>query len=152
MSTLSALVTELETKIEHQEQLNNAVSNASVGWHIQHSIMVFLQIIKTLEKSNPAEYQYKFNLKKTIVFTLNKIPRGKAKAPERVMPGETLNADELNTQIQLLKTRINVLDSLPPASHFKHHVFGKLNLKATIKMLKIHTKHHIGIIQDIIKG
>ncbi len=152
MTTLFTLVNELETKIQHSEKMNNAVSKASVGWHIQHNLLVALQIIQAVEKSNPAEYEYKFNLKKTLVYALNKIPRGKAKAPERVMPKEAVNADELNKQIQLLKTRLAVLNNLPPASYFTHPIFGKLNVKATIKMLKIHTKHHIYIINDIIKG
>jgi hypothetical protein len=151
MTTLSALVNELETKIEHSEKLDNAVSNASVGWHVQHSLLVVLGIIQAVEKSNPAEYVYKFNLKKTFVFTLNKIPRGKSKAPERVMPKEALNSDELKNEIQILKSRLDVLNTLQPGNFFIHPIFGHLNLKATIKMLKIHTKHHIDIINDIIK-
>ena len=152
MIRLAALVNELETKIQHSEKLNNAVSNASVGWHIQHNLLVALQIIEAVEKSDPAAYEYKFNFKKILVFTLNKIPRGKAKAPESVQPKETIDADEMNKEIQLLKTRLDVLNNLPAASYFTHPLFGKLNVKGTIKMLKIHTKHHIDIINDIIKS
>lgn len=152
MATLSALVNELETKIEHSEKLNNAVSNESVGWHVQHSLLVFWGIIQSVEKSNPAEYEYKFNLKKLLVFTLNKIPRGKAKAPDRVMPKEALNKDELKKEIHILKSRLDILNTLRPDNFFIHPVFGHLNIKATIKMLKIHTRHHLHIIDDIIKG
>lgn len=152
MTTLAALVNDLETKVQHRERLNNAVSNASVGWHIQHSLLVALRIIDTVEKSNPADYQYKFSLPKFLVFTLNKIPRGKAKAPEYVMPKEDISTPELQGQIQLLKTRIAVLNTLPPSSFFKHPIFGNLNLKATKKMLTLHTKHHLHIINDIIKS
>lgn len=38
------------------------------------------------------------------------------------------------------------------AIFFKHPYFGNLNVKDAIKMLKLHTRHHIDIINDIIKG
>jgi hypothetical protein len=150
MNKLSVLVNELESKIPHSEKLNEAVSQASVGWHIQHSLMVALQIINAVGKSNPAEYQYKFKLSKFLVYTLNKIPRGKAKAPESVIPKEAMNTDELNKHVQLLKTRLALLNTLHPGSYFKHPYFGHLNLKDTQKMLLIHTRHHLHIINDII--
>lgn len=151
MTTLSALVNELETKIQHREKLNNVVSNASVGWHIQHSLMVALRIIDAAEKSNPADYKYEFSLPRFFVYTLNKIPRGKAKAPDRVMPKEAFNTVEVKKDIQLLKGKLDILSTLQPGNFIIHPIFGHLNLKATIKMLKLHTKHHIDIINDIIK-
>lgn len=152
MKKLSVLINELETKILHSEKINTTVSNGSVGWHIHHSLLVGLQIIKALEKSDPENYRWKFNLNKTIIYTLNKIPRGKAKAPESVQPKELLDTTEMKQQIELLKTRLPLLEALHPNNYFKHPYFGNLNVKATVKMLKLHTKHHIGIINDIIKG
>jgi hypothetical protein len=151
MPKLHTLINELETKIEHSEKLNTAISKAPVGWHVQHSLIVVSQIINAIEKSNPAEYQYKFSMRKFIVYTLNKIPRGKAKAPEVALPKEKMNADEMKKSFELLKTRLAVLDTLQPNNYFRHPYFGNLNLKATIKMLKLHTKHHLNIINDILK-
>jgi hypothetical protein len=151
MKKLSALINELETKIPHSEKIDTTVSGGSVGWHIHHSLLVGLQIIQAVEKSDPENYRWKFNLSKTLVYTLNKIPRGKAKAPESVMPKEKTDRDELSRQIAVLKTRISVLNNLQPRCYFRHPFFGHLHLKDTIKMLKLHTKHHIGIINDIIK-
>lgn len=152
MKKLAALINELETKIAHSEKSNVAVSKSAVGWHIQHSLLVASQIIHAVERSDPADYKYKFNLGKMLIYTLNKIPRGKAKAPERVMPKEAFSIEALKTDIQLLKSRLAVLDTLKADNFFIHPMFGHLNLKATIKMLKLHTKHHLGIINDIIKG
>jgi hypothetical protein len=152
MPQLHTLINELETKIEHSEKLNMAISKAPVGWHVQHSLIVLLQIINAVEKSNPADYRYKFSIVKFIVYTLNKIPRGKAKAPEVALPKEKMNMDEMKQNIALLKTRLAVLDTLRPDNYFRHPYFGNLNLKAAIKMLKLHTKHHLQIINDIIRG
>jgi hypothetical protein len=152
MLPLQSLINELETKIEHSEKLNISISKAPVGWHVQHSLIVLLQIINAMEKSDPAEYRYKFSMMKFIVYTLNKIPRGKAKAPEVALPKEKMNMDEMKQNIEQLKTRLAVLDTLQPDNYFRHPYFGNLNLKAAIKMLKLHTKHHLHIINDIIRG
>jgi hypothetical protein len=152
MKKLIALVNELETKIPHSEKINTTVSAGSVGWHIHHSLLVGLNIIQAVERSDAGNYKWKFNMRKALVFTLNKIPRGKAKAPESVRPKEQMSTAAMKEHIELLKNRLTVLETLHPNNYFKHPFFGNLNVKATIKMLKLHTKHHIGIINDIIKG
>ena len=151
MRKLHTLINELQTKIPHSEMLNTTVSSGSVGWHIHHCLLVGLQIIQTVEKSDPANYKWKFNLNKSLVYTLNKIPRGRAKAPEAVQPKELMDAVEMKKTFELLRARLQVLDTLHPNNYFKHPYFGDLNVRAAIKMLKLHTKHHIGIINDIVK-
>lgn len=152
MKKLIALIEELETKIPHSEKINSTVSAGSVGWHIHHSLLVGLNIIQAVERSDPQLYSRKFNMRKTLVFTLNKIPRGKAKAPESVQPKEQIGGAEMEEHFELLKSRLPVLKNLHPNSYFKHPFFGNLHVKDTIKMLTLHTKHHISIINDIIKG
>ncbi len=152
MNRLIALINELESKIPQNEKLNTAVSQASVGWHIQHSLLVALQIIQAVERSNPENYRWKFNLNKTLIYILNKIPRGKARAPESVVPKETMDAEKMKKNFELLRSRLDVFNTLHFNNYFKHPYFGDLNVRSTIKMLKLHTKHHIGIINDIIKG
>jgi hypothetical protein len=152
MNNLTELINELETKITHREKTNNTVSDASVGWHIHHSQLVVLQIILALERSNPESYRWKFNLNRFFVYTLNKIPRGRGKAPESVKPKEQADAAKMNKTFEILKARLPLLDALQPNNYFKHPYFGDLNVKAAIKMLKIHTKHHIDIVNDIIRS
>lgn len=151
MHHLIALINKLESKIPELEKLAPSVSASSVGWHIQHTLLASFSIIKAIENSNPKNYQWKFNLKKVFVFTLNKIPRGKGKAPKFTLPVEAISADKLKDDIQLLKEKIKVLSTLQPKQFFEHPYFGNLNLKNTIKMLQLHTQHHINIINDIIR-
>jgi hypothetical protein len=152
MQQLTALINELESKIPFFEKQAPAVSAASVGWHIQHTLLVSFSIIKATENSSPGNYQWKFNLSKTFVFAMNKIPRGKAKAPKFTMPAEVITADKLKSDIQVLKEKIKVLPTLQPNNFFEHPYFGHLNLKGTMKMLKLHTQHHLSIINDIIRA
>ena len=150
MKKLLALLNNLETKIPYNEKLNTAVSASSVGWHIQHTVLAAHKMIAAVEQSNPENYRWTFNLKRTLVFTLNKIPRGKGKAPKSVLPTEAFNPDSLLSDIQLLKEKIHTLDSLPANHFFNHPYFGSLNVKGTQKILELHTRHHIDIINEII--
>lgn len=151
MENLSALFDELTTKIEFHEKINAAVSSASVGWHIAHTTLAAKQIIEQLEKSDPANYKWKFNTARFFVFLMNKIPRGKGKAPKSVQVEECFTIDSLNRYITIIQEKVKVLDTMEAKKNFLHPYFGMLHSKATVKTLLIHTNHHIKIINDIIK-
>jgi hypothetical protein len=151
MNKLSALINELETKLPYSDKLNTLISQSSVGWHIQHTVLAANRIIDAISHSNPQNYKWKFNVSRTIVFALNKIPRGKGKAPASALPQQPFNAASLLQDIQLLKSKIQSLSNLQPNNYFEHPYFGHLNVKGTKKMLTIHTQHHIAIINDIIQ-
>jgi hypothetical protein len=150
MKKLSALFDELATKIEYYEKINPAVSSASIGWHIAHTTLAAKQIIEQLEKSDPTNYKWKFNTPRFFVFLINKIPRGKGKAPKSVQVEEGFTKDNLNMYITIIQDKIKVLDTMDAKKNFIHPYFGMLHLKGTIKTLLIHTNHHIQIINDII--
>ncbi len=147
-----ALIKELSTCIPFAEKVNLAVSAASVGWHIDHSVLVINQIIHAVNTSNPQEYKWSFNFKRWIVFTTGSIPRGKAKAPSTVIPTSAFDESTVNIKIEESLQKLALLNQLPINHFFKHPIFGNLNVKATKKMLALHTKHHLAIINDIIKG
>lgn len=149
---LNKLVNALEINLENQALENQPISTSSVGWHIEHSLLTIGLIIDSLKKSDPDNYKWQFSLSKIIVFTTNKIPRGKAKAPKVVLPKETITIEKLKDNFANTKAKINQLNSLNTNNYFEHPFFGKLNLKATIKFLGIHTKHHLEIVNDIVKG
>ena len=146
------LIKELDNCIANAEKVNPAVSSSSVGWHIDHCFMVINQIIGAVNASNPQEYKWSFNFKRLVVFTTGKIPRGKAKAPATVVP--TAAFDEADVRLKMEKSlqKLALLNQLPANHFFVHPIFGHLNVKATKKMLALHTKHHLEIIEDIIKG
>jgi len=151
MNTLHNILLQLESHIPNLEKTNSKISTSSIGWQIDHCLLVINGIIGQLEMSNPSDYRPKFNLPKFLVFTTGKIPRGKARAPKIVTPVDKATADELKTKIELAKTNILKLNSFPRNAHFKHPFFNDLNTKQTEKFLAIHTKHHLKIIEDILK-
>jgi len=151
MEKLKTFIKKLESKIEHNELVNSEISSSSVGWRIEHSFLVINVIIEGLKNSNRKEYKRKFNLKRLFVYTINKIPRGKGKAPNRVQPKNDFTKTSLKNHFVTTNDKLKELDNLNSKQYIKHPVFGDLSLKHAIKFLLIHTKHRVDIIDDIIK-
>lgn len=150
MKNLGNLITELENKIPKQEFINEEISKSSVGWHIEHTLLAINRVIDQLKKSDPNDYKWKFSFIRILVFTINKIPRGRAQSPNSVKPSNNFTAETLKKHSETTKEKLKEFQTLKPNNYFEHPYFGKLNLKPSIKFLKIHTKHHIEIISDII--
>lgn len=152
MDNITKLVLQLEKKLPDLEKENQLVSVKPIGWHIQHSLLVVQQIIISLKQSNPKEYKWKFNFWRLVVMGKNKIPRGKGKAPSRVLPKEEITEQTLNDAIKNTKIAIKELGNLERDHFFTHPFFGDLNLKPAKKFIALHTQHHIDIINDILKN
>jgi hypothetical protein len=150
MNKLLIYVKELESKIPNLEDYNPEISKSNVGWHIEHILLTIKMIIEAVEKSNPADYTWSFKLSRIVVFTMNKIPRGRAKAPKVVVP-KTYDEQTLLDHLKIVTLKIQGLENMSSDKYFEHPYFGNLRLKKTIKFLEIHTKHHLEIINDILK-
>ncbi len=149
MRSFEKSLDELYSYTAYVDQLNTTVSKVNVGWHIEHSSLVIIKIVESVVKSDPKKYKWKFNIKRSFVFFLKKFPRGKAKAPDIVMPKQIEKTD---FPALLIKTKeaIKKLDEAGYNQFFLHPFFGNLNKKDTFIMLDIHTKHHLQIVKDII--
>ena len=151
MNPLHKILLQLENHIPNLEKTNSRVSNSTIGWQIDHCLLVINGVIGQVEISNPTEFKSKFNFNRLIVFTTGKIPRGKIRAPKMVTPISIATAEELNSNIEIAKNKVSKLNNLPKNSFFKHPFLSDLNVKQTEKFLAIHTKHHLKIIEDILK-
>jgi hypothetical protein len=105
-------------------------------------------MISALTASDPVQYKWKFNLARAIVFTINKFPRGKGKAPDAVNPKQTEKTD-FDALFTKTREKIEELKKADPNKFYEHNIFGVLNKKNTFIVLDIHTNHHIQIIKDI---
>ena len=152
MKSLAALINELENKLPFIEQKNNAVSKVSIGWHLEHSLLALIKMITAVEHSNPADFKGKFNLKRSIVLTMGQIPRGKAKVPDSVKPGDEINMANISGLIDKAKQKAELFEQLSQDKFFTHPVFGDVQVKTARRIIAIHTYHHIKIINDIISG
>lgn len=150
MKSLDALLKELESKLPLMEKQNPAVSEASVGWHIEHSLLAAIKMINAVAHSEPDKYRWRFNWRRSMVFATGRIPRGKAKAPKAVVPESTADAATITAQFATLRDKLQNMSMLKPQHFFEHPFFGPLHVKHTFKVIQLHTQHHIKIINDII--
>jgi hypothetical protein len=150
MEKLNSLLKNLETKIEFKDVLNPKISTSAVAWHLDHTLKVVNSVISTLKKSNPQEYKWGINFKKSYFLFIGTIPRGKAKAPKHVTAQQDISLKDIQRQLQTAKFLVDELKDLPKKSYIKHPFVGSLNLKQAIRFMEIHTNHHIKIMDDIL--
>ncbi|WP_293893521.1 DUF1569 domain-containing protein [Flavobacterium sp.] len=152
MKKLQLILDKLENQIPNYEKTNLAVSQSTIGWKIDHSLIVINAVVEELKNSNPANYKWKFNKTRLLIQIVNTIPRGRVKVPKAVKPVDVATFEELKTKLELARKNIINMGKLPTKSYFTHPFFGELKLKSAIWFLKLHTKHHLKIIEDIMKA
>jgi len=150
MKNLENLLDHFESRIQLFTNENLAISKSNIGWHIEHSLLTINGVAKLLVQSNPKNYKWKFNFVRILVLKRGRIPRGRAKAPEVVVPKITYNETLLLSHLEQTRKSISELESISKDHYFDHPYFGKLKKKDTIRFLEIHTNHHLEIIEDII--
>ena len=145
-------ITALEGMITNSEIKATDVSSKGIDWHLDHSLKAIIVVTKALKKSDPSNYQRKYNLLRSVIFMSGKIPRGKGKAPRSVLPPENILKEDLHLQFDTAIEALNELENLPPASNFKHPYFGQLDLKMSLRFLSLHTNHHLKIMKEILQS
>ena len=121
-----------------------------MGWQIDHSLKVINGIIGLLKEA-PTNKKPKIKLSGRIFLSLNYIPRGTGKAPKQVLPPEHIERTHLDEQLAIARKLVPQLENINAKATFKHPYFGILNKTSTFKFLEVHTKHHLKIIEDILK-
>lgn len=152
MKIINGLMEKLESKVPFHGLMALQISEASVGWHIAHSLLTLNSIIDALTKSNPQEYKSAFDIRRSVVMLLGKFPRGRIKAPKAVRPSSDINLESLQQGIHGTTEKIKILEQLSPHHYFKHPFLGDFKLKPAIKFMAVHTNHHLHIINDILKS
>jgi len=150
MKNVKNKVQALSDYLTQSEKVQPAISSVSVGWHIEHSLLVIKQITSTVAQSDPALFKQQFNFKRFCVFFLNFFPRGKAQAPKVVLPSIELNHQALEESIKHTYQALDYLKDCQTNQYFMHPIFGQLNKNQTIRFLAIHTNHHLKIIKEIL--
>jgi hypothetical protein len=140
----------IESYLPYRDSINPDVSQVSVAWHLDHMLITMNKIYVRLYKSDASKYRNKFNFGRTMMFTRNKIPRGRAESPKVVRP-KSLELDTIQAHLDKAKLNLKIYDSLPKKAYFTHPFLGMMNRRQTRKFLKIHTQHHLKIVKDILK-
>ncbi|WP_313098961.1 DUF1569 domain-containing protein [Epilithonimonas sp.] len=151
MENIQNQLRKIESLLPEIEKENLQVSKASVGWHLEHSLLILNGSLKGLTITNPENYKPKFSIKKFVFLNFGLIPRGKIQAPKQFFPLETPSKEGIEKLLNLAKERFEAVKNLPSKSYIIHPFLGDLDKKNTLKFLALHTNHHLKIIDDILK-
>ena len=152
MKSLASLINDLEQYLPYIDQKNEKISQATVGWHIEHSLLALVKMISATEHSDPAHYRRKFNLKRLAVLSLGMIPRGRATVPDSTKPGDEINEFTILPLLEKARQKTEKFEKLSNDKFFTHPVFGDLRTGKARRIIAIHTYHHIKIIKEILNG
>lgn len=142
---------EIEQYIVLRDSLDPGVSKVPVAWHLAHSLITINRIYETLEASDPESFKSSFSIPRTISLTFGFIPRGRAQSPQSVRPPEIIKTEDIYAHLQEARLNLEKFSSLNKKAHFEHPVFKKTNKRQAMRFLKVHTVHHLKIVQDILK-
>lgn len=143
---------DLRDAIPNADKRVPAVSEWSVGMHIHHCALATIGIVRALAASTPPPPASKVPVARRLVFLSGRIPRGRGRSPDAVLPRADVSTAELNEQVEKAEEMLSRVDALDPKTWFKHFAFGVLDRDQTLKFIRIHNRHHLRIIADIVSA
>jgi len=152
MENIKDQLLKIESLLPKVDVTNDKVSKASVGWHLEHLLLILNSSLKGLTMTNPKDYKPKFSINKFVFLNFGLIPRGKIRAPKQFIPLEIPTQDSISKLINLAKERLDTAANLPEKSFITHPFLGDFDKKTTLKFLWLHTNHHLKIVDDILKN
>lgn len=143
---------QLNHYLEKGDIQNPSVSKKGIYWHVDHCFRILETVPDALRDSKKEDFAPKSSFFKWVIMNFKWIPRGKGRSPKQVLPDEDhLTLEEIKKRSDQAYHQVNSMAQLPDWTHFRHPLFGSFNKKDTVKFLKIHTRHHLKIMRDIIK-
>lgn len=129
------------------------------GWtpaeHLDHLIKVSSSIVRRLLDLEAVPLPSGINPVGRLILFLGRIPRGKGKAPERLR-GTKVTAAELLASLDRLRADVERLQdahlSRKRGPVVPHPRFGGLTAAQAIDFTVLHNRHHLQIIDDILKA
>ena len=145
-------LSELRDYVPRAAERDADVSGWSVGMHVQHVSLAMVAVCRSLVASEPPVPRSRFNFVRSIVFASGRIPRGRAKSPDPAVPSEGVSEEELRALLDESERQLEAARVAPPDAWFRHFAFGVLDRDRTLKFIGIHNRHHLRIVQDILRA
>ncbi len=145
-------VENLRTSVARAALRAPAVSEWSIGMHVHHCCLAMIRICQSLIASTPPPPtpRSRFSFLTALVFSSGRIPRGRGRSPDVVLPRQDISPAELLTLLDRSKRILTEAHDLDPKTWFRHFAFGVLDRNNTLRFIRIHNRHHLRIISDIV--
>lgn len=132
------------------ERTAPAVSAWGTSQHIDHCLKVTTGMLRRVVRPKPEKGR--INIVGRLVLLVGWIPRGRGKAPERVL-GAQASREEVDRMLDDLE---QVVATITPEAFtdrrtavIRHPYFGGLTAEQALRFTVIHNRHHLKIIDDI---
>ncbi len=152
MTLVLQTLDELDNYISRFSVDNENVSKWSVGMQIEHCLVGTRLVCSTIVNSEPYTGKIKKGLLRRIIFLTGTIPRGRGNTPAAGIPNEEtteLGLRELLTEAKLSAQKAAESDE---DCWWEHFMFGVFKRDEALQFVKIHNKHHLKIISDILSN
>lgn len=152
----------LESGPEALHSSHQAVSRWSPAQHLDHIGLVLAANVKAVRAIRSGDRERlvegpRPGFLPRVVLLTGRIPRGRASAPETVVPVEAPQLsgiaallEKLKEQVRELREDIEVIVAL--AGRIAHPVLGAFSAAQWVRFAHIHVEHHLSIIRDIEKA
>jgi hypothetical protein len=141
---------DLRNSLEQARLIVPAVSDWSVGMHVHHCCLAMIEIWDELIASTPPPPHSRWSLRTAVLFLSGRIPRGRDRSPEVAIPQHDVSKEELLSLLERCQQIVTDVRRLDPGAWFRHFAFGVLDRDKAFKFIRIHNRHHLRIIADIV--
>ena len=141
---------DLRSSVPNADLCVPAVSKWSIGMHVHHCCLAMIGICQSLVAATPPPPRSRFSMRTALVFLVGRIPRGRGRSPDIVVPRQDVSPAELLALLEESQRILAEVHHLDPETWFRHFAFGVLNRDKTIRFIRIHNRHHLRIISDIV--
>lgn len=125
-------------------------SSWTVGQHVEHCVLATLAISRLVRESSPPVPPVGFAWRRRILLATGRIPRGRARAPEAVVPTEELDPDRLGERVAEAVDAVAALRAAAPDGWFRHFVLGPMDRDTSLRFVRIHNRHHERIAREVL--
>ena len=150
MTSVLQTLDELNKYIPRFSVNNEKVSKWAVGMQIEHCLIGTRGICNAIVNSKPYTGKIKKGLLRRIIFLTGIIPRGRGNTPAAGIPNEETTELELRELLTEAKLSAQKAAESDEDCWWEHYMFGVFKRDEALQFVKIHNKHHLKIISDIL--
>ena len=119
------------------------VLQSLIGMHVHHCCLAMIEICQSLIASTPPPPRSRFSLVTALVFSSGRIPRGRGRAPDVVLPRQDVLPAELGTLLDQSERILTEVHDLDAKTWFRHFAFGVLDRDKTVTPASELTPHAV---------
>ena len=120
--------------------------------HVHHCALAMIGTCRALQKSTPPPPLSRPPLIRIVAFSTGRFIRGRARSPERVLPRADISVAELTSLLEEAGRQVEAAGNLDGRRWFNHFMFGVLKRDDALRFLRIHNRHHLRIVSDIVSA